>query len=118
MALRIVAGDRCGKWRLLSAREPIGSAVSTYSRMMAIRTSRWRASTIVHTTALPGASAPSPARRPGALQQLDEEGVGDEEAGLRQPGRRAVHDEVAGVRPGFEAPGEGRVLPGAPGQPR
>ncbi len=44
MALRIVAGDRFGKWRLLSAREPTGSAESMYSRMTAISTFRWRSS--------------------------------------------------------------------------
>ena len=44
MVLRIVAGDRLGKWRLVSTREPTGSAESMYSRMTAISTSRWRAS--------------------------------------------------------------------------
>ena len=44
MVLRIVAGDRLGKCRLVSTREPTGSAESMYSRMTAISTSRWRAS--------------------------------------------------------------------------
>src|SRR6185295_16167795 len=54
MALRMVAGERCGKWRLTSARDPTGSAESMYSRMVAISTSRWRASICSFVTAACG----------------------------------------------------------------
>src|SRR6267142_2846470 len=51
IALRMVAGERCGKWRLTSARDPTGSAESMYSRIVAISTSRWRASICSFVTA-------------------------------------------------------------------
>ncbi len=44
MTLRIVAGDSEGKYFLVRTREPTGSAESTYSRMTATSTSRWRVS--------------------------------------------------------------------------
>src|SRR5689334_6785172 len=71
MTLRIVAGERCGKCRFESTREPTGSAESTYSRIRATSTSRCRASicpdfTAGRRTARPRAEIPTPsaARRP------------------------------------------------------
>src|SRR5881397_3392485 len=81
MTLRIVAGERCGKWRLESTREPTGSAESTYSRIRATRTSRWRASIY------------------SILQQVDKQRVREDEPGLRQARPRTLQQQVTRVAP-------------------
>src|SRR5215510_13618556 len=81
MTLRIVAGDRCGKWRLESAREPTGSAESTYSRIKATSTSRCRASISL------------------ILQQVDKQRVGEQESRLGQSRPPALDQQMAGALP-------------------
>src|SRR5438132_1290204 len=89
MTLRIVAGERCGKWRFESTREPTGSAESTYSRMRAIRTSRCRASIYL------------------MLQQVDEQRVRDDESRLRQPRAGAVQPQVTSLSPRLDPARQG-----------
>src|SRR5262245_8920850 len=93
MALRMVAGESPRMWRRATAREPTGSAVCTYSAITAMRTSRlrWsRAKALILSRLHQSAGAIKDCGPGGeaGLQELREEGVGDEEAGLGQP--RAV----------------------------
>src|SRR3989442_4558370 len=99
MTLRIVAGERCGKWRLESTREPTGSAESTYSRIRAMRTSRCRASI------------------PSMLQQVDEQRVREDEPGLRQSRARTIQHEVTRVTPFLDPARQGGLAGRALGQP-
>src|SRR5215470_13685177 len=84
MTLRIVAGDRCEKWRLDSAREPTGSAESTYSRINAMSTSRCRASICL------------------ILQQVDKERVRDKESRLGEARAVVIEGEMSGPLPLFD----------------
>ena len=62
-------------WRRATAREPTGSPVSTYSAMTARSTCRFRwskAAAVMSASILP-------------LEQLGEQGVGEQEAGLGEP---------------------------------
>src|SRR5437879_63180 len=98
ITLRIVAGEKCGKWRFESTREPTGSAESTYSRMRAIRTSRCRASIYL------------------MLQQVDEQRVRDDESRLRQPRAGAVQPQVTGLSPRLDPARQGGLARRALGQ--
>src|SRR5438445_589995 len=100
MTLRIVAGERCGKWRLESTREPTGSAESTYSRIRATRTSRWRASIY------------------SILQQVDKQRVREDEPGLRQARARTLQQQVTRVAPLLDPARQGGLAGRALGQPR
>src|SRR5215468_8036288 len=85
MTLRMVAGESPRMWRRAIAREPTGSAVRTYSAMTATRTSRLRWSRAggairAHSTL----RMHGPAGQTPILEQLHEEGVGEQEAGLRE----------------------------------
>src|SRR5215467_2840266 len=91
ITLRIVAGERCGKWRLDSAREPTGSAESTYSRISAMSTSRCRASICL------------------ILQQVDKQRVRDEESRLGQARAVVIEGEVSGPLPLLDPPEQHRV---------
>src|SRR2546425_10395030 len=99
MTLRIVAGERCGKWRLESTREPTGSAESTYSRIRATRTSRCRASIY------------------SILQQVDKQRVGEDEPGLRQARARTLQQQVTRVAPLLDPARQGGLAGRALGQP-
>src|SRR5678815_6188634 len=92
MTLRIVAGDRSRMWRREMDRDPTGSAVCTYSAMIAISTSRLRRS---RSLMMCGPS----------LQQLHEERVGQEEALLGEARAAAVLDEEAAHAPRGEESG-------------
>src|SRR5678815_2826543 len=94
MTLRIVAGDRPRMWRRAMDRDPTGSAVCTYSAMIAISTSRLRRSRSCSLMV----SGPS-------LQQLHEERVGQEEALLGEARAAAVLDEEAAHAPRGEESG-------------
>src|SRR3989442_3208301 len=99
MTLRIVAGERCGKWRLESTREPTGSAESTYSRIRATRTSRCRASIY------------------SILQQVDKQRVREDEPGLRQARPRTLQQQVTRVAPLLDPARQGGLAGRALGQP-
>src|SRR6185503_12075421 len=95
MTLRIVAGDRSRMWRREMDRDPTGSAVCTYSAMIAISTSRLRWS-----------RSRSLMMRGSSLQQLHEKRVGQEEAFLREARAAAVLDEKAALPPCGEERGQ------------
>ena len=95
MTLRIVAGDRPRRWRRAMDRDPTGSAVCTYSAMIAISTSRLRRS-----------RSRSLMMRALSLQQLHEKRVGQEEALLGDARATGVLDEEAALSPRGEDRGQ------------
>src|SRR5437773_12004427 len=99
MTLRIVAGERCGKWRLESTREPTGSAESTYSRIRASRTSRWRASIY------------------SILHQVDKQRVREDEPGLPQARTRTHQHHETRVAPLLHPARQSELAKRALGQP-
>src|SRR5262245_19267768 len=92
MTLRMVAGDSPRIWRRAMDRDPTGSAVCTYSAMIAISTSRLRRS-----------RSRSLMRGGLSLQQLHEERVGQQKPLLGEAGTAVLLHEKAALPPRGEA---------------
>src|SRR5262245_24757760 len=130
ITLRIVAGERSRMWRRATEREPTGSALSTYSAMMAIRTCRLRssreASAMLRVSFYEGGaeSSAAPAGMPRAnsrrrtaaggtaarSEQLGEQRVGEEEAVLGEARPPGGDLEEPALAPGREHVGEPAAL--------
>src|SRR5262245_19690915 len=109
MTLRSVAGDRAGKCRRASTRDPTGSAVSMYSRIRAIRTSRCRASIRFFVTIGTDEVKITAGREPRSSEQLHEQRVGQQESLFAEPRPAIHHLQQAALAPGLHAARKGHV---------
>src|SRR6266498_1494592 len=100
MTLRMVAGERPRMCRRATAREPTGSAVRTYSAMTATKTSRLRRSRVCVTIS-------SYLTR---SEQLDEQGVGEQEPRLGESDATTLVDEQPLLLPRLEERGQASRL--------